>query len=171
MAETLNLQSLHGEKPKKRVKRKVEYTHLAAVPGARKNRMRIGRGHATGAGKTSGRGHKGAKARTGYSHKAGFEGGQMPLYKRVPKRGFTNIFKEKFQVINLWLLEKHAITGDVTPEILKAKKLIRWADRPVKLLGHGDVKGKLNLVVHAASAEAIEKVSKAGGEVKLLGAG
>lgn len=171
MAELLNLGSVRPEKKKKRIKRRVEYTHLAPVPGTKKDRKRIGRGHATGSGKTSGRGHKGQKARTGYSHKTGFEGGQMPLYKRVPKRGFTNIFKEEFQLINLWLLDKHGISGDVTPETLKAKKLIRHLDKPVKVMAHGEIKSKMNISVHAASAAAIEKVKKAGGEVKILGAG
>lgn len=170
MADLLDLTSVMPEKKRSVKKRRVEPTHLSPVPGARKKRKRVGRGHATGSGKTSGRGQKGQKARTGYSHKAGFEGGQNPLYKRVPKRGFTNIFRQEFQLVNLWLLAKHGISGEVTPEMLKEKKIIRRTDVPVKILGHGEISNKVVLTVHAASSGAIEKIKKAGGEVKLIGA-
>lgn len=170
MADSLDLTSVMPEKKRSVKKRRVEQTQLSPVPGTKKKRKRVGRGHATGSGKTSGRGHKGQKARTGYSHKAGFEGGQNPLYKRVPKRGFTNIFKQEFQLVNLWLLAKHGVSGEVTLEQLKEKKIIRRTDVPVKVLGHGEISNKVVLTVHAASSEAIEKIKKAGGEVKLIGA-
>jgi large subunit ribosomal protein L15 len=171
MAEVLNLTSVKPQKKRNVKKRRVEMTLLSPAPGSKKKRKRVGRGHATGSGKTSGRGHKGQKARTGYSHKVGFEGGQNPLYKRVPKRGFTNIFKEEYQVINVWLLEKHGISGEVSLDHLKEKKLIRRTDVPVKLLGQGEISNRVILTVHAASAGAMEKIKKAGGEVKLIGAG
>jgi len=172
MAETLNLSNTmpakqEGKRSQKQ--RRVEYTHLAPVPGTNPKRHRVGRGHGSGWGKRAGRGQKGQKSRTGYSHKAGFEGGQNPLYKRVPKRGFTNIFKQEFQIVNLWLLEKCGLTGAITLEQLKEKGLIRRVDTPVKLLGHGEVSKKIELTVHAASKEAVAKVAKAGGEVKLIG--
>ncbi len=170
MAESLDLSSVMPEKKRSKKKRRVEYTYLAPVPGTKKKRKRVGRGHATGWGKTSGRGQKGQKSRTGYSHKIGFEGGQNPLYKRVPKRGFTNIFKQEFQLVNLWLLQKSGLSGEVTVDMLKEKKLIRRTDVPVKVLGHGEVSSSLVLHVHAASGQAIEKIKKAGGEVKLIGA-
>lgn len=169
MVDRLNLSSVMPEKRRSVKKRDFDFTSLGPVKGANRRRKRIGRGHGSGWGKTSGRGEKGQKSRTGYSHKAGFEGGQNPLYKRIPKRGFTNIFKQEFQIVNLWLLAKHNISGEVSLESLKEKSLIQKLNVPVKLLGHGDLTSKVVITVHAASKSAIDKVKKAGGEVKIIG--
>lgn len=169
MADKLNLSNVMPEKKRSVKKRVFDFTSLGPVKGANRRRKRIGRGHGSGWGKTAGRGEKGQKARTGYSHKAGFEGGQNPLYKRVPKRGFTNIFKQEFQIVNLWILAKNNISGEVTIETLKEKNLIQKLNVPVKLLGHGDFSSKIVIAVHAASQSAIDKVKKAGGEVKIIG--
>ncbi len=131
--------------------------------GSRKGRMRIGRGRATGKGKTSGRGQKGQKARSGYKKKLGFEGGQNPLRLRVPKRGFTNIFKVPYQVVNLKDLKEAGFNGDVMPEDLRGKGLISRPAMPVKILGVGEVSAKLQITADAFSGTAKAAIEKAGG--------
>ncbi len=146
---------------------------LKPAPGARRKRKRIGRGQGSGHGGTATRGHKGAKSRSGYRHLAGFEGGQMPLVRRVPKRGFHNPFKKEFQIVNLERLEKLAANGKVqggviTPEVLVKLGVIKKATEPVKILGDGELKAKLDVTAHAFSKSAQEKIEKAGGRAQLL---
>lgn len=166
--EILRLSSIKPEKVKKKVERKVELFELKPYPNSKKKRKRVGRGEGSGSGKTSGRGQKGQKSRTGYSKKIGFEGGQMPLYKRIPKRGFKNPFKKEFKVINLYMIEKKGLTGDITIETLLENKLIKNPQIPVKLLGTGEITKPINIKVHSASKSAIEKIESKGGKVELI---
>jgi large subunit ribosomal protein L15 len=143
--------------------------------GAHKRFKRIGRGSGSGKGKTAGRGVKGQKARTGHHGMFGFEGGQMPLHMRIPKRGFNNIFARKFAIVNLGTLQKAVESGKlkagdtVTAETLAAQGIARSAKDGIRLLGKGELKTQLNLEVAHASGSAIEAVKKAGGHVKVLG--
>jgi large subunit ribosomal protein L15 len=159
----LNYSSLLGEKSKKKIKRDYTFEAVRVPEGSRKKRKRIGRGTSSGTGKTSGKGQKGQKARSGYSRKAGFEGGQMPIHRRLPKRGFTNIFGKLFQVVNLHVIEKGEFSGEVTPEILKSKSLISDPTKPLKILGTGEIKGALKITADAFSDSARQKIEKAGG--------
>jgi len=142
--------------------------------GASKDRIRVGRGIGSGKGKTGGRGVKGQKARSGVAIN-GFEGGQMPIYRRLPKRGFTNIFASEYVVVALGRIETAIAAGklDASKTIdaaaLKAAGVIRRAKDGVRVLSDGEVKSKLMLEVAGASKVAVEKVEKAGGSVKLLG--
>lgn len=138
---------------------------LSPAPGSKKNRKRVGRGPGSGTGKTAGRGHKGQRSRSGFSQRFGFEGGQMPLVRRVPKRGFTNIFRTEYVVVNLSRLE--GFEGDVTPETLAAKGMVR-AGRPVKILGDGEFSTKLNVSAHKFSKSARAKIEAAGGTCEVL---
>jgi len=141
--------------------------------GATKNRKRVGRGIGSGSGKTAGRGVKGQKARSGVAIN-GFEGGQMPIYRRLPKRGFTNIFKTDFNVVAVGRIQaaidagKLDGKGPIDAAALKAAGVIRRFKDGVRILADGDVKAKLTLEVAGASRTAIEKIEKAGGSVKLL---
>ncbi|MEO9247640.1 50S ribosomal protein L15 [Citricoccus nitrophenolicus] len=139
---------------------------LRPAPGAKKSKTRVGRGEAS-KGKTAGRGTKGTKAR--YQVKAGFEGGQLPLQMRLPKlRGFKNPFKVEYQVVNLDKLSEHfPAGGDVTPDALVAKGLVR-KNQPVKVLGSGEVSVALNVKADAFSNSAVEKISAAGGSTETL---
>ena len=119
--EILGYASLLPEKRKAKLKRVVAHEQLAPPEGSRKLRNRVGRGHATGNGKTSGKGHKGQKARAGYSYRAGFEGGQMPLHRRLPKRGFRQFGRVEFQLVNLYRIAKAGLTGAIDPELLEAR--------------------------------------------------
>lgn len=139
---------------------------LSPAKGSKKDRKRVGRGPGSGLGKTAGRGEKGQKSRSGYSRRAGFEGGQMPLIRRVPKRGFTNIFRVEYAVVNLSQLG--ALEGDVTPEVLRSHGLVR-ANRPVKVLGDGEVDRALRVSAHKFSKSARAKIEKAGGSCEELG--
>ena len=141
---------------------------LKPSEGSRKNRKRIGRGHGSGLGKTSGRGHKGAGQRSGNKKRAWFEGGQMPLSRRLPRRGFTNIFKEKFQIINISDLDKIKKNSDIDPVVLKENGLIRSSLKPVKVLGVGDIGKKINVAATSFSNSAKNKIEKAGGTVTIL---
>lgn len=142
-------------------------------PGARKFRVRIGRGIGSGVGKTGGRGGKGQTARTGVAI-GGFEGGQMPLHRRLPKRGFNNVFRVEFAEINLDRLQQAVdakaidVKDTVTAESLVKAGVLRRARAGVRLLGRGELKAKLNIEVHGASKSAIAAVEKAGGSVKIL---
>lgn len=132
--------------------------------GQKRGSKRVGRGPGSGLGKTAGRGHKGHKARSGGSTKPGFEGGQMPLQRRLPKRGFRPYRRVEYQVVNVRDLER--VAGDrATPETLKAAGLIASLHRPVKILGHGELSRTLKVTAHAFSRAAREKIEKAGGEV------
>ncbi len=137
-------------------------------PGSNPARKRVGRGEGSGTGVTAGRGNKGQHARSGSKRRAWFEGGQMPLQRRLPKFGFTNVNKKVFQIVNLDDLNKIEKTGDITPETLQGAGLVKYADRPVKLLGNGQIDRKVNITVHAVSKSAKLMVEKSGGKVTLL---
>ena len=141
---------------------------LKPSEGSIKNKKRIGRGHGSGLGKTSGRGHKGAGQRSGNKRRAWFEGGQMPLARRLPRRGFTNIFKEEIQIVNisdLIRIEKHS---EIDPVVLQENGLIRSSLKPVKILGEGDIDKKLNVTASSFSESAKNKIEKAGGTATIL---
>jgi len=140
---------------------------LKYAPYSRKNRKRLGRGNASVTGGTSGRGHKGYHARTGSKHRAWVEGGTMPIYRRLPKRGFTNIFKEEMQIVNLERIARLQLP-EITPEILYQKGLIHSLAIPVKILGVGEVKEPLKVTAHAFSQTAKEKIEAVGGKAEVL---
>ena len=143
---------------------------IGPAPGAVKKRKRIGRGPGSGTGKTSGRGEKGQKSRSGYSRRWGFEGGQMPLARRVPKRGFTNIFREEYAEVNVGRLDRFDAGADVNPETLVDRGLLRRSETlRVKLLGKGEIDRALTVRVHKASAGAVKKIEAAGGSVEIIG--
>ena len=147
----------------------MELHDLHPAPGAKKSRKRVGRGPGSGTGKTAGRGHKGQKSRSGYSRRYGFEGGQMPLVRRIPKRGFCNIFRVEYQVVNLRDLERVFADGDtVSIEALLEKGLVRHPKRPVKILGEGDLSKKLTVQVHKFSGSAKAGIEKAGGSCEVV---
>ena len=140
---------------------------LSPVEGATKAPKRIGRGHGSGNGKTAGKGHKGQKARAGHGMRPGFEGGQMPLQRRVPKRGFNNIFATEYAIVNVSALEVFDDGAVVDAAALEAKGLIRCACMPVKVLGNGELTKKLTVNAAAFSASASEKIQKAGGTAEV----
>jgi len=140
---------------------------LVPAAGSRKNRKRVGRGPGSGHGKTSCRGHKGQKSRSGGGTKPGFEGGQMPLQRRLPKRGFTNIFQERYSVVNIGALDKLEETA-ITPEILVDAGIIKNQKNRVKILGQGDISKPITVKAHAFSASAKGKIEKAKGSIELL---
>lgn len=143
--------------------------NLQKPAGSTKNRKRVGRGPGSGHGRYSGRGGKGARARAGFKYKAWHEGGQMPLVRRVPKRGFRPIDKTEYQIINVEdLARRFAQGGEITPGELKKQKLIKSLNLPVKILGTGELKVSVNVKVHAASKIAMEKIAAAGGKVEIL---
>jgi len=144
-----------------------ELHDLSPSTGSHRGRKRVGRGVGSGLGKTAGRGQKGQKARTGGKVNIHFEGGQMPLQRRIPKRGFTNMNRVEYQVVNLRDLE--ALDGKVTVEVLKGAGLIGNVRRPVKVLGQGDLTKALAVEAHAFSKSAKEKIEAAGGSVAVLG--
>ncbi|MFO7990267.1 MAG: 50S ribosomal protein L15 [Thermodesulfobacteriota bacterium] len=139
---------------------------LAPAPGSRKNRKRVGRGPGSGMGKTSTRGHKGLKARSGGSVRPGFEGGQMPIYRRLPKRGFTNIFKKNLAVLNVKDLERFEQGVTIDPEVLYQANLVKGRVDGIKILGTGEVTKKLVLKDLLVSGTAREKIEAAGGSVE-----
>jgi large subunit ribosomal protein L15 len=144
---------------------------IGPAPGATRERKRRGRGPGSGLGKTAGRGHNGQKSRSGYSRRWGFEGGQMPLVRRLPKRGFHNKFREEFAEVNVGRLSILEAGQDVTPDSLVAAGLIKRAEAVrVKLLGSGEITAALTVHVHAASESARKKVEAAGGRVEIIGA-
>ncbi len=146
-----------------------ELHNLKPAEGATRKRKRVGRGPGSGNGKTAGRGHKGQKSRSGYSRRYGFEGGQMPLVRRIPKRGFTNIFRVGFQVVNLRDLDRMFSDGDsVTPELLVEKGLIRGGSKPVKVLASGELSKKLTVQAHAFSKNAQATIEAAGGSCETV---
>ncbi|MEE1551291.1 MAG: 50S ribosomal protein L15, partial [Nitrospinaceae bacterium] len=128
----------------------MKLSELRAVPGSRKNRKRLGRGPGSGTGKTSGKGQKGQKSRSGGNPHPWFEGGQMPLYRRLPKRGFTNIFRKEYTVVNVSQLEGLDAGSPVTPEVMKEKGLIRKLGS-VKILGNGELTGAVTVHAHKFS--------------------
>ncbi len=148
----------------------LKLNNIGVPKGATKDKKRRGRGPASGTGKTGGRGHKGQKARSGGGIPPWFEGGQMPLNRRLPKRGFTNIFKKVFQLVNVDELEARFESGaTIDGETLKSNGLIKYSDRPVKLLGRGKVEKTFTVNVAKASKTAIAAVEAAGGTVTVSG--
>ena len=141
---------------------------LKPSKGSIKNKKRIGRGHGSGLGKTSGRGHKGAGQRSGNKRRAWFEGGQMPLARRLPRRGFTNIFKEEIQIVNISDLNRIEKNSEIDPVVLQENGMIRSSLKHVKILGQGDIDKKLNVTASAFSASAKNKIEKAGGTATIL---
>lgn len=143
---------------------------LTNTPGARKTKKRLGRGTASGIGKTSGRGHKGQYARSGHKHKAGFEGGQMRLVRRLPKRGFKSLDSDAFVPVNVADLDRFDNGAEVTPEQLAASGLAKGSHAGVKILGTGALSKKLTVKAQAFSASAKAKIEAAGGTCHILGA-
>jgi large subunit ribosomal protein L15 len=140
---------------------------LAPAAGSTHYRKRVGRGPGSGHGKTAGRGYKGQKSRTGYRHQRGFEGGQMPLHRRVPKRGFTNIFRVEYDIVNISDLDRFEAGASVTPQALYEARLSRKS-RPVKILGDGEIKKALTVSAHKFSASAKARIEAAGGRCEVL---
>ena len=143
--------------------------NLEKPKGSTRKRKRVGRGPGSGKGKTSGRGHKGQMSRSGAKRRAWNEGGQMPLIRRVPKRGFTSLNPTRYQIVNLEdLARKFSSGGDVTVAELKNQGLIKSEAKPVKILGNGAISVGLNLKVQAASKSAVEKINAAGGKLEFV---
>jgi large subunit ribosomal protein L15 len=146
----------------------MDLANLKPAPGSLKNRKRLGRGPGSGTGKTSGKGHKGQKSRSGYKRRAWSEGGQMPLQRRLPKRGFTNIFRVDYHEVNLSRVAS-LNSSDITPELLQKRGLVRKRGKPIKILGVGEIEKAINIKAHAFSRTAIEKIEKAGGRIEIIG--
>jgi large subunit ribosomal protein L15 len=147
----------------------MDLSNLKPPRGSKHAKKRIGRGQGSGNGKTAGRGHKGAKSRSGYKFKRGFEGGQMPLHRRVPKRGFHNPFRVEYEVVNLdTLAAKFDADAVVTPELLRERGLVGGGKRPVKILARGEVSKKLTVRAHKFSGKAAEKIAAAGGATEVI---
>jgi large subunit ribosomal protein L15 len=145
----------------------MKLSDLAPSPGSRKKRKRVGRGPGSGHGKTSCRGHKGQKSRSGGGTKAGFEGGQMPLQRRLPKIGFTNIFAKNRVIVNVGVIDKLEETT-ITPDVLVNEGIIKNVGDGLKILGNGDITRSITVKAHAFSASAKEKIEKAKGSIELL---
>lgn len=148
-------------------------SNLGPAAGSRKKPKRIGRGQGSGHGKTATRGHKGAGSRSGTGYPAWFEGGQMPLVRRLPKRGFFSPFKKEFQIVNLDSLQKLSAEGKfqngvVTPDVLLKLGLVKNTRTPVKVLGNGELKAKLDVAAHAFSKSAQTKIETAGGKAQTI---
>jgi large subunit ribosomal protein L15 len=148
----------------------MDLSNLKPAQGATHAKKRIGRGHGTGQGTQAGRGHKGAKSRSGFKFKRGFEGGQMPLHRRVPKRGFHNQFRTEYAVVNLDTLAERFDEGTViTPELLLERGVLRSTRHPVKVLARGDIGKRLTVRAHKFSGKAAEKIAAAGGTAEPIG--
>jgi len=144
--------------------------NLKPAPGSTHSKKRIGRGHGSGQGTQAGRGHKGAQSRSGYSFKRGFEGGQMPLHRRVPKRGFHNPFRVAYAVVNLDTLAQVFDAGSsVTPEVLRERGLVKETQAPIKVLGRGEIGKPLTVRAHKFSGSAAKKIEAAGGSTEVIG--
>ena len=145
---------------------------LKPAEGARKRNFRVGRGTGSGNGKTAGRGEKGQKSRSGYSSKRGFEGGQMPLHRRIPKRGFHNLFRQEYRTVNVDRLNAFEAGSVLTPEALEMSGVLRKGKDPIKILGNGELKVALTVRAHRFTASAARKIEAAGGKAEALeGAG
>ena len=149
-------------------RRAFKLENLHPPVGSRIRKVRVGRGIGSKLGKTSGSGNKGQKSRRGYSRRRGFEGGQMPLHRRIPKRGFHNLFGVTYSVVNLEELNVFPAGETVTPDLLRAHGFVRRATDPIKVLGDGELKNKLAIHAHAFSASAKEKIAKAGGTFEVV---
>jgi large subunit ribosomal protein L15 len=152
--------------PAGKARRSYTLANLQPPVGSRKKKVRVGRGMGSKLGKTAGSGNKGQKSRRGYSRRRGFEGGQMPLHRRMPKRGFTNIFRKEYSIVNL---EALAALGETTinPDVLRKAGVIK-TKHPVKILGDGELKAALTVQAHKFSKSAQEKITKAGGKFEVL---
>ena len=145
--------------------------NLRPAKGSTHKKKRLGRGPGTGLGKTAGRGHKGQKSRSGYSSKVGFEGGQMPLHRRLPKRGFTNIFKKQWIEVSLEALDRSFDANtEITPEVLHKRGIIKKAKHDIVVLGNGTISKALKISAHRFTKSAREKIEKAGGAITVIGA-
>lgn len=142
----------------------ISLSNLSPQKGAKKERKRLGRGPGSGLGKTSGRGHKGAKSRSGYKSKPGFEGGQMPLQRRLPKRGFNNKFRKEFDIVSLSQLDKFEPDQEITTQTLVQAGIVK-AGRMAKVLANGEITKPLTVKVDKVSGQAKELIEKAGGSV------
>jgi large subunit ribosomal protein L15 len=146
----------------------MDLSNLQKPKGSTHAKKRVGRGQGSGNGKTAGRGHKGAKSRSGFKRKRGFEGGQMPLHRRVPKRGFHNIFREAYEVVNLDTLQERFDAGvEVTPDLLREAGVV-GRKGPIKVLARGDIEKALTVRAHKFSGKAAEKIAAAGGRAEVL---
>ncbi len=145
----------------------MKLSELKPAKGATRRPKRVGRGPGSGHGKTSTRGHKGHRQRSGFRAKLGFEGGQMPLVRRIPKRGFTNIFSVNYEIVNVETLSKFEPDTEVTPDLLKEKGIIKGKHR-LKVLGNGEISIPLTVKAHKFSKSAREKILKAKGKVELI---
>jgi len=145
----------------------MKLSELTPAKGSVSNRKRIGRGNATGQGRTAGKGHKGYKSRSGASSRLHFEGGQMSLARRLPKRGFTNIFSKEVQIVNVAVIESLGLKK-VDIDILYSKGVINKKNIPVKILGNGDLNSSVEISAHSFSQSAIQKIEKSGGKVIYL---
>ena len=141
---------------------------LKPAPGSRKARKRIGRGPGSGTGKTAGRGHNGQKSRSGYSRMRGFEGGQMPLHRRLPKRGFTNIFRTVCRTVNIDRLNGFAAGSVIDPEALQDAGLLKKGSNQIKILGNGDLNVALTIRAHRFTGAAAKKIEAAGGKAEMI---
>jgi large subunit ribosomal protein L15 len=147
----------------------MDLSKLKPAEGSTHARKRVGRGPGSGLGKTAGRGNKGAKSRSGFKYKRGFEGGQMPLHRRLPKRGFTNTFRTEYAVVNLDQLEAGFDAGAaITPDMMREAGLVRSRQRPIKVLARGEVTKALTVSAHKFSGKAAEKLAAAGGKAETL---
>ncbi|NGZ78057.1 50S ribosomal protein L15 [Saccharibacillus alkalitolerans] len=141
---------------------------LSPAPGSTKERKRIGRGTSSGTGKTAGRGHKGQNARSGGGVRPGFEGGQNPLYRRLPKRGFVNPTRKEYAIVNIEELNNFAENTEVTPELLKEQGIVKDTKSGIKILGNGNVTVKLTVKASKFSQSAVEKIEAAGGKTEVI---
>jgi len=149
----------------------MDLSNLKPAERSKFPKKRVGRGQGSGNGVQAGRGHKGAKSRSGFKFKRGFEGGQMPLHRRIPKRGFHNLFRVEYAVVNLDDLSERFDAGTVvTPELLREQGLIHSVRQPIKVLARGDISKKLTVHAHRFSGKAAEKIAAAGGATEVLGA-
>jgi large subunit ribosomal protein L15 len=149
----------------------MDLSNLKPSEASKKNKKRVGRGHGTGQGAQAGRGHKGAQSRSGFKFKRGFEGGQMPLHRRIPKRGFHNPFRVEYAVVNLDVLAERFDAGTVvTPELLRERGLIHGERQPIKILARGDMSKNLTVRAHKFSGKAAEKIAAAGGAAEVIAA-
>jgi large subunit ribosomal protein L15 len=147
----------------------MDLSNLRPPKGAKHSKKRVGRGHGTGQGAQAGRGHKGAQSRSGYKRKRGFEGGQMPLKRRVPKRGFHNPFRIEYAVVNLDTIAERFDQGAVvTPDVLRENGLVADSAQRVKVLARGDIAKGLTIRAHKFSGKAAEKIAAAGGTAEVL---
>ena len=147
----------------------MDLSNLKPAERSKFSKKRVGRGHGSGTGTQAGRGHKGAQSRSGWKSKRGFEGGQMPLHRRVPKRGFHNEFRTEYAVVNLDTLADRFENGTViTPELLREQGIIRSSRQPIKVLARGEISKKLTVKAHKFSGKAAEKIAAAGGATEVL---